>query len=51
MSELWLVFSRNKGLQGQAESILGVMLDKSNRIRCGDWEADDFSQEQVFYDL
>ncbi|XP_052101833.1 exonuclease 3'-5' domain-containing protein 2-like isoform X1 [Mytilus californianus] len=40
---------RSKGLQGQAESILGVMLDKSNHIRCGDWEADDLSQEQIEY--
>lgn len=44
------IFNRgSRGLQGQAECVLGVTLDKSNRIRCGNWEAETLSEEQVQY--
>lgn len=39
----------SKGLQGQAESVLGVSLDKSNKIRCGNWEEDVLSEKQIEY--
>ncbi|KAH9518419.1 Exonuclease 3'-5' domain-containing protein 2, partial [Bulinus truncatus] len=36
----------SKGLQGLAKGILGVDIDKNMHIRCGNWEAETFSEEQ-----
>ena len=40
-------YSNNTGLQGLANQVLGVYLDKSHRVRRSDWEAESLSQEQV----
>ena len=37
------------GLAGMAQSLLGITLDKSWRIRCSDWEASTLSAHQVQY--
>ncbi|XP_046376546.1 exonuclease 3'-5' domain-containing protein 2-like [Haliotis rufescens] len=36
-------------LQGLAEGVLGVTMDKRREIRCSDWEAHTLSAEQVAY--
>ncbi|KAL5021969.1 hypothetical protein ScPMuIL_001124 [Solemya velum] len=37
------------GLQGLAAAVLGVNMAKESNIRCGDWEADILSSEQIDY--
>jgi len=41
------IFSSGTSLQGLARQLLGIELDKSIAIRCGDWESPQLSQEQV----
>ncbi|XP_028158918.1 exonuclease 3'-5' domain-containing protein 2 [Ostrinia furnacalis] len=44
-----LVGHKVGGLGALSQSLLGVVLDKSWRIRCSDWEAEDLSTRQVRY--
>ncbi|KAL0849790.1 hypothetical protein ABMA28_011736 [Loxostege sticticalis] len=37
------------GLGALSQSLLGIMLDKSWRIRCSDWEAEQLSERQIKY--
>ncbi|WAR21792.1 EXD2-like protein [Mya arenaria] len=39
----------SQGLSGLASSLLGIRMVKDHNIRCGDWEAESFSQAQVKY--
>ncbi|XP_067657121.1 exonuclease 3'-5' domain-containing protein 2-like [Haliotis asinina] len=39
----------DSSLQGLAEGILGVTMDKRREIRCSDWEADTLSVDQMNY--
>ncbi|XP_052770406.1 exonuclease 3'-5' domain-containing protein 2-like isoform X2 [Mya arenaria] len=39
----------SQGLSGLASSLLGIRMVKDHNIRCGDWEAESFSQAQVNY--
>ncbi|XP_067656926.1 exonuclease 3'-5' domain-containing protein 2-like isoform X2 [Haliotis asinina] len=50
MPQLTHVYTcKSRGLQGLAESVLGVMLDKDDYIRCGNWEAETLSEQQIQY--
>ncbi|XP_071089719.1 exonuclease 3'-5' domain-containing protein 2-like [Haliotis cracherodii] len=50
MSQVAHIYNcKTRGLQGLAESVLGVMLDKDNSIRCGNWEAETLSEQQIQY--
>ncbi|XP_064602350.1 exonuclease 3'-5' domain-containing protein 2-like isoform X1 [Liolophura sinensis] len=40
---------RSPGLKGLSKSVLNITLDKSIFIRCGNWEADVLTPEQVKY--
>jgi len=44
---LLLFFRTGTSLQGLARQLLGIELDKSIHIRCGDWESPQLSQDQV----
>lgn len=39
--------SQSKGLQGLARGVLGVDIVKTKSIRCGNWETEKLSEEQV----
>ena len=41
-------FSAHQGLQGLAKAILNVSMTKDKQIRCGDWEAEVMSEDQVY---
>uniref|UniRef100_A0A2C9LLN1 3'-5' exonuclease domain-containing protein n=1 Tax=Biomphalaria glabrata TaxID=6526 RepID=A0A2C9LLN1_BIOGL len=40
---------QSKGLQGLARGVLGVDIVKTKSIRCGNWETEKLSEEQVHY--
>ena len=42
-------YSAHQGLQGLAKAILDVNMTKDRKIRCGDWEAETLSEDQVYY--
>ena len=44
---VFLCRRRGLGLRGLAASLLDVELDKSWRLSCSDWEANELSQQQV----
>ncbi|CAG5134419.1 unnamed protein product, partial [Candidula unifasciata] len=39
----------SRGLRGLANGILGVDISKNNSVRCGNWEAETYSQQQEEY--
>ncbi|GFO20170.1 exonuclease 3'-5' domain-containing protein 2 [Plakobranchus ocellatus] len=39
----------SKGLRGLASGVLGVDISKNEKIRCGNWEAENYSQAQIEY--
>ena len=43
-----IFFSAHQGLQGLAKAILNVNMTKDKLIRCGDWEAEVMSEDQVY---
>ncbi|XP_018420590.1 PREDICTED: exonuclease 3'-5' domain-containing protein 2 isoform X2 [Nanorana parkeri] len=43
------IFQNSLSLKSLSETILCYPLDKSFQLRCSNWEADEFTQDQVFY--
>jgi hypothetical protein len=41
--------TKTNGLAGLAESVLSIQLNKSHKIRCGNWEATILSRDQIEY--
>lgn len=39
----------NMGLAKMSEHFLGVSIEKNPNIRCSNWNADELSEEQIFY--
>ncbi|XP_075701111.1 exonuclease 3'-5' domain-containing protein 2 isoform X2 [Rhinoderma darwinii] len=43
------IFQNSLSLKSLSETILCYPLDKSFQLRCSNWDAEEFSQDQVFY--
>lgn len=43
------IFQNSLSLKSLSETILCYPLDKSFQLRCSNWDADEFTQDQVFY--
>ncbi|XP_040268083.1 exonuclease 3'-5' domain-containing protein 2 isoform X1 [Bufo bufo] len=43
------IFQNSLSLKYLSETILSYPLDKSFQLRCSNWDADEFTQDQVFY--